>query len=243
MVVGGREHLLGKQIILKLQEVRCCCSGWNNPLRVWNSTEKLGLSCIHILEDHDWCYVSTAVAVVGCRPHSHQLLIKHELVTLMDQLMCTTNQLEIVDVNKLKRKKSNQSYNLVPLIIPRMVLNLFWKQGFNTFFKGTEAQIQLFLKIGNWKNSQIHGVYLISNFGTKKPSCPSWTDSPGVNILWVWPNKVTEGHFVGDFLVELNSADLVQGLDVGRKAAVHTEYLLIDQLWIQAKVNYPFWKP
>lgn len=56
---------------LSLEEVGGGCSRRYNTLRVRDSTEQLGLSSADILEDHDGRDVSTAVAVVGRRPHSH----------------------------------------------------------------------------------------------------------------------------------------------------------------------------
>lgn len=83
------------------EEVGCCCSRWYDPFRVRNGPEQLGLPCVHIFEDHDGGYVTTAVAVVWGRPDGYQLLIKHKFVALVNQLMCTANQLQVVDVNKL----------------------------------------------------------------------------------------------------------------------------------------------
>lgn len=88
------------------EKIRGCCSRRYDPLRVWDSTEKLGLSSVHILEDHDRCDVSTAVAVVGRWPHCYQLLIKHEFVSFMHQLVCTADELQIVDVDKLREQDS-----------------------------------------------------------------------------------------------------------------------------------------
>lgn len=83
------------------EEVGCCCSRWYDPFRVRNGPEQLWLPCVHIFEDHDGGYVTTAVAVVWGWPDGYQLLIKHKFVTLVNQLMCTANQLQVVDVNKL----------------------------------------------------------------------------------------------------------------------------------------------
>lgn len=91
---------------LSLEEVGGGCSGRYHALRVRDSAEQLGLSSVDVLEDHDGCDISAAVAVVGRRPHSHQLLVKHELVAFMNQLMRTADELQVVDVNKLKQNMS-----------------------------------------------------------------------------------------------------------------------------------------
>lgn len=87
--------------LLSLEEVGGSSSGRYDPLRVGDGAEQLGLSSVDVLEDHDGCDVSAAVAVVGSRPHGHKLLIKHELVAFVNQLMCAADELQIVDVHKL----------------------------------------------------------------------------------------------------------------------------------------------
>lgn len=70
----------------------CLCSeevggrrpGRYDPLRVGHGAEQLGFPRVDVLEDHNGGDVAAAVAVVGRRPHRHQLLVKHELVALVD---------------------------------------------------------------------------------------------------------------------------------------------------------------
>lgn len=50
------------------------------------------------IKNQDWCYVVTSVAIVWRWPHCHQLLVKHFLVALHDQLMRTANQRDVVRV-------------------------------------------------------------------------------------------------------------------------------------------------
>lgn len=88
-------------VLTCLQEIRCCCSGWNDSFRVRHCSEELWLSCVCIFEHHNGGNVAAAIAVVRSRPHCNQFLIKHELVALMDKLMCPAYQLQVVDVNKL----------------------------------------------------------------------------------------------------------------------------------------------
>lgn len=85
-----------------LQEIRCCCSGWDDSFRVGHCSEQFGLSRVSVFEDHDGGYVATAVAVVGSWPHGYQLLIEHELVALVDELMGPADQLQVVDVDELQ---------------------------------------------------------------------------------------------------------------------------------------------
>lgn len=90
--------------LLSLEEVRGGRSGRYDTLRVGDGAEQLGLSSVDVLEDHDGGDVPAAVAVVWCRPHGHQLLVEHELVAFVDQLVCTADELQVVDVHELKNK-------------------------------------------------------------------------------------------------------------------------------------------
>lgn len=84
-----------------LQEIRCGCSRWDDSLGVRHRPEELRFSRVGVLEDHDGGDVAAAVAVVGRRPHGDQLLVKHELVALVDELVRPADQLQVVDVDKL----------------------------------------------------------------------------------------------------------------------------------------------
>ena len=98
---------------MSLEEVRGGCSGRYDALGVGDGAEQLRLSSVDVLEDHDGRDVPAAVAVVGRRPHGHQLLVEHELVAFVDQLMRAADELQVVDVNKLKQniKGALFSYN------------------------------------------------------------------------------------------------------------------------------------
>ena len=74
------------------------------------------------------------------------------------------------------------------------------------------------------------GLYLVRNLGAEQPAGTSGADGPGVHVLWVGPDQVTEGPLVRNLLVAFNSADLVQGLDVRRQATVNAQDLLVYQL-------------
>lgn len=87
-----------------LQKIRCGCSRWNDSFRVGHRSEELWLSRVDVFKDHDGGDVPAAVAVVGSRPHGDQLLIEHELVALVDKLVGSADQLQVVDVNKLQNE-------------------------------------------------------------------------------------------------------------------------------------------
>lgn len=85
-----------------LQEIGSSCSGWNDSFRVRHCPEELRLSRVRIFENHNGGDVAAAIAVVGSRPHGDQLLVKHELVAFVYQLVRPANQLQVVDVNELQ---------------------------------------------------------------------------------------------------------------------------------------------
>ena len=64
-----------------LEEVWCGVAWWNDPVWVRHCTEQLGITFRSVVDSQDGGDVATSVAVVGCRPHSHQLLIKHVLIS------------------------------------------------------------------------------------------------------------------------------------------------------------------
>ena len=74
--------------------------------------------------------------------------------------------------------------------------------------------------------------YLVCDLCSKQPPSTPGANGPGVYILWVRPDQVTESSLMGDFLVTLNGSDLIQSLYVWREAAMNTQDLLIHQLKI-----------
>lgn len=99
--IWALDKWLAAFVFVCLQEIGCCCSGRNDPFWIRHCSKELRLSCVSIFEDHYRSNVATAIAVVWSRPHRHQFLIKHELVALVDKLMCPADQLQIIDVDKL----------------------------------------------------------------------------------------------------------------------------------------------
>lgn len=106
------------------QEIRCSCPGWNDSLRVRHCPEELRLSRVSIFEDHDGGDVAAAIAVVRSRPHSDQLLVEHELVAFMDKLMCSADQLQVVDVNKLQVVLADRETDLLTQPTLSLMTNL-----------------------------------------------------------------------------------------------------------------------
>jgi len=62
------------------------------------------------MKDHDTGYIAAAVAVVGCAPYGHEILVKVVFVPLHDELMGSCDQREVVDMIELEsaRRKERQ---------------------------------------------------------------------------------------------------------------------------------------
>lgn len=52
---------------------------------------------LHVLVHfHDGRHVAATIAVIGSRPHCHELIVKHVLVSLHHELMRATNEIQVV---------------------------------------------------------------------------------------------------------------------------------------------------
>ena len=70
-----------------------------HPIRDGTKHKSATIFCC--IEFQDGGYVATAIAVVGGRPNSDKFFIKHVLDAFLDELMCTTYQLQIIQMHKL----------------------------------------------------------------------------------------------------------------------------------------------
>lgn len=84
-------------------EVRHSGAWWDDTFRVRNCFEDLEVSVQLIVQGQNGCNVTTTVAVVWRRPHGHQVVLgEHVLEALLHKLMGTANQLQIIDLAKLR---------------------------------------------------------------------------------------------------------------------------------------------
>ncbi len=72
-----------------------------NLLRLLNLGEGQEFPVQVLVDRHDGCFVSHPIAVVRCRPHRDQLLIKPVLITELTYLMRANNQIKVVDFKEL----------------------------------------------------------------------------------------------------------------------------------------------
>jgi len=71
-------------------------------------------------------------------------------------------------------------------------------------------------------------VELRGDFVPKQPPRPARRNSPGANVLWVAPDEIAEGAFVGDLLGASNDTDLVNGADLRTQPAVDAEDFAVN---------------
>ena len=72
------------------------------PLVIWHGREDAELGAEVVVHRHDRSHITASVAVVGRRPDSHRILVgKHVLVTLLNELMRTANELQTIDTCEL----------------------------------------------------------------------------------------------------------------------------------------------
>ena len=71
-------------------------------LVLWRSTEHIEISLSLLRNRQNRCHISAPVAIVRRAPDSDELLVKHELVALLYELVCTCDKRKLVDVVKLK---------------------------------------------------------------------------------------------------------------------------------------------
>ena len=55
----------------------------------------------------------------------------------------------------------------------------------------------------------VNMIELLGYFGAKQPACSSSWLNPCLNIVWIWPHKITEGSLNRNLLVSLYSSNLL----------------------------------
>lgn len=70
----------------------------------------------------------------------------------------------------------------------------------------------------------------VSHLFTEQISGATRARSPILDdVVWIGPDEVAERSLLWDFLVAIEQLDLVAGVDLRRKTAVHAENLVVDQ--------------
>jgi hypothetical protein len=66
-------------------------------------------------------------------------------------------------------------------------------------------------------------VKLLCHLGAKLKPSTAFTHHPTKNIGGIGPHEITEGPFVGNFLLAIQQANLVHGDQIGRETSVNTK--------------------
>ena len=75
---------------------------------IWHCAENLEVRVEVLAKRHDTCDIAASIAVIGRRPHRHYVLGGEVvLVALVDKLMRSSDEREIVDVVELDRNVRN----------------------------------------------------------------------------------------------------------------------------------------
>lgn len=91
------------------KEVRGSDFEGDDTFRVRHSLKELWLPAVCGLKLQDGGNVAAPVAVVGGRPDSDQSLVKHVLDAFMHQLVCPTDQFQVVQVHELVKGNTTQA--------------------------------------------------------------------------------------------------------------------------------------
>ena len=66
-------------------------------------------------------------------------------------------------------------------------------------------------------------IEVADDVGAEEEARTTRRQAPAFDLIRVGPEQVAHGAFVGDFLLAVDEADFVDGVDEGREAAVHAE--------------------
>ena len=72
-------------------------------------------------------------------------------------------------------------------------------------------------------------IELGSDLISEEPARPTWRNRPGINVLRVTPDQITECTFVGDFLSTSDNANLINSADLRTQTTMDTENFAVNQ--------------
>jgi hypothetical protein len=152
-----------------------------------NGAEDAELGVQILANVHDGRNIATAVTVVRGRPDGNHGLLREVILDEISIMICS--------------RRGSQSY-LVALVDQLM---------------STSNELQT-----------INVIKLRGNLVTEKPASTTGRNGPGLDILRITPDKVTESTLMRDLLSTSNHADLINGADLRAEATVNTQNLTIN---------------
>ena len=79
------------------------------------------------------------------------------------------------------------------------------------------------------KRQAVVVVECLRDILTKGVPCASRTDTPTTSVIWIAPEEITHGSFVGDFLYSVETPDVIEGVDAWGEATMEAEDLVVDE--------------
>lgn len=73
---------------------------------------------------------------------------------------------------------------------------------------------------------------MVESLGNVLAECVAGTTgryTPTAPVIWVRPQQIAHGSFVRNFLNSVESPNVVEGIDAGRKTAVEAKDLVVDE--------------
>lgn len=163
---------------------------------------------VHSNRNYEFHCIYLPVAVVGCRPHSEHSLVEVPFVALHDQLVCSTDHMNVVGGVKLGHHVTPKQIASTSGTHPPPC-GVWGREDQSGEDSVTECQFSLY--------------YAKYHFFQCSQAVFKWLDR--MYTFRVWPQEITHGPIVGHFLFPVNGPDLVQCLDGRWQATVHTEDL------------------
>jgi hypothetical protein len=56
-------------------------------------------------------------------------------------------------------------------------------------------------------------VEVFDDIGAEEEACATGGETPSVDVVWIGPQEIAHGAFVGDFLFAVDEADFVDAVD------------------------------
>ena len=78
---------------------------WYHSHTIRDGTEHKSFAVLCRIEFQNGSNVATAIAIVGRRPNGDEFFVEHVLDALLHQLVCTADQLEIVQMHELYKRE------------------------------------------------------------------------------------------------------------------------------------------
>jgi hypothetical protein len=66
-------------------------------------------------------------------------------------------------------------------------------------------------------------IKCLDDIGTEQETCTSRAQTPAVDFVWVGPEEVAHGAFVGNFLFAVEEANFIHAVDEGGETTMYAQ--------------------